>query len=152
MFDPDYVRIDLLKAKRKLYISYPEGSKERTDFLIASKKAELKHLQTLITPDMAELVYEEYIKQLKSELVNFTVCLLLGICFSLTLLVFHQSHPVNIFFLFWRVPSLIYGLIAANHLRHAIKDWNSIQPFREEYRLLQVKIDKLTGELKGFSK
>ena len=48
--DPDLVRIDLLRVKRKLFLQYQEGSKERQDFVVASKLSELGYLSKLADP------------------------------------------------------------------------------------------------------
>jgi len=148
-FDPDLVRVDLLRIKRKLYISYPEGSKERKDFLLASKVAELSYLQKLVEPDTVVMVFEEYAKQFKNEVINFILCLGLGVTMTFLMLGFHQLHPTNFFLLFWRMPCFIGIGFAGTHVGHAIENWKLFQPFKREYATLRGKIEKLTQELKG---
>jgi hypothetical protein len=151
-FDGDLVRVDLLKIKRKLYISYPEGSKERQDFLIASKLSELTYLQKLVEPDQVVMVFEEYARQLKNEVINFILCLGLGLSFTFLMLGFHQLHPTNFFLLFWRMPGFIGIGFAMSHIMHAIDNWQAFQPFKTEYATLREKIEKLTQDLKGLGR
>lgn len=151
-FDPDLVRVDLLRIKRKLYISYPEGSKERQDFLIASKLAELTYLQKLVEPDTIVMVFEEYAKQLKNEVINFILCLGLGLSFTFLMLGFHQLHPTSFFLMFWRMPAFTGIGFALSHVVHAIDNWKAFQPFKKEYATLRDKIEKLTQDLKGFGR
>ena len=150
--NPDQVRVDLLRIKRKLYISYPEGSKERQDFLLASKVSELSYLQKLIAPDIVDLVFEEYSKQQRAEAINFATSLASGICLSVMLLGFHQLHPQNMWLSTYPIPGLIGVGYAITHVFHAIKHWKSLQPFKEEYERIENKIERIIKEIKDISK
>lgn len=150
MLDGDKVRVDLLRVKRKLYISHPEGSKERADFLVASQRAELAYLKELYTPEMITLVYDEYTKQQKSEIINFVLCLTIGLCLSLMLLGFHQSHPTNWLLSLYKMPFLFGFVWALTHLYHSIEHYRTLKPFKDECLSIQNKIDKITDGLKGF--
>lgn len=150
--NPDQIRVDLLRIKRMLYISYPEGSKERQDFLLASKVSELGYLQKLITPNIVDLVFEEYSKQQRAEAINFTTCSLGGICLSVMLLGFHQLHPQTMWLLTYPIPCLIGVGYAITHVFHAVANWKSLQPFQEEYERINKKIEKILKEISDLSK
>lgn len=151
-FDPDNVRVDLLRIKRKLYISYPEGSKERSDFLIASKVSELGYLTKLVDPETVRIVFEEYKYRLRSEIYSFLSCIIIGFCLSMTLLGFHQSHPTNLWLALYKLPFLFGVGYSGTHIAHFIRDWKDFQPFRHEYENLKKKIAKLMDEIKGLTK
>src|ERR1035437_4316508 len=149
-FDPDLVRVDLMRIKRKIYISYPEGSKERKDFLLAFKLNELAYLQKLLDPVMVDLAFEEYNRQLKNEVINFGLCLVLGLCFTFMFLPYHQLHSTNLWLNFWCMPAVIGVLWASTHVYHAVKLWRQFKPFRREYNVIRRKIEKLGNEIGKF--
>jgi hypothetical protein len=150
--DPDHIRVDLLKVKRKIYISYPEGSDERKQFMLAAKMSELSYLQHLVTPDMVDMVFEEYLKVLKAELINFLIAFCLGCSLSITLFAFHRLYPDNMWLDFWYSPIVIGFGMAGQHVYHAVLNWRRLQPFKKEYNTLQSRIKKLLGEIKGLAK
>jgi hypothetical protein len=150
--NPDQVRVDILRIKRKLYISYPEGSKERQEFLLSSKLSELKHLQTLIAPDVMDVVFDEYHRQQRGELMNIGICLFGGLTLSIMLLGFHQLHPNNLWLKQFYIP-MIAGLgYATTHIFHSMKHFQLMQPVKNEYKKIQSKIDKLLKEISELSK
>ncbi len=150
--NPDQVRVDLLRIKRKLYISYPEGSKERQDFLLASKVSELSYLQKMISPDTVDLVFDEYSKQQRAEAINFAISLMSGMCLSVMLLGFHQLHPQNMWLSAYPIPGLIGIGYAITHVFHAMGHWKDVQPFKDEYEKIEKKIEKILKEIKDISK
>lgn len=150
--DPDYVRVDLLRIKRKLFLSFPEGSKERQDFVIASKLSELGYLSKLADPAVVAAVFEEYDKGMKFELINIATCIGMGACFTVMLLGFHQSHPTNFFLSFFPIPLAAGISWAATHVYHMIDQRRKFQPFKREYEVLRRKIEKLEEELRGLAK
>lgn len=150
--NPDQVRVDLLRIKRKLYISYPEGSKERREFLLASKLSELNYLQKLIAPDIIDMVFDEYKKQQKAEALNITMCLLGGSCLSVMLFGYHQLHPNNVWLTMYPFPMLLGAFTGITHVIHAIKHWKSLQPFKKEYEKLSKKVEKILKEIQDLSK
>ena len=148
MLDGDLVRVDLLRIKRLLFTSYPEGSKAQRDFLTASKISELGYLSRLVPPDIADLVFEEYRKVIKCELIEFAACLGVGFCLSLVLFSFHQAHP-NIVWLKWfSFPFGFGAYFAGKHAWHMIIEWRKIQPFKKEHKELKKRMDKLSKEIK----
>ena len=58
MDDRDNVRVDLLKFRRKAYLSYPQGSKERKTFLKTILQNELKITKQEMSPDIINLIIE----------------------------------------------------------------------------------------------
>jgi hypothetical protein len=150
--DHNNIRVDILRIKRKLYISYPEGSMERKEFLLASKLSELKYLQTLVAPDLIDTVFDEYKSQQRAETANICVCVIGGICLSVMMLGFHQLHPANIWLKSFYVPAIAgigYGL---THVYHFIQYHKSMIPFKLEYEKIGKKIEKLLKEIKDISK
>lgn len=146
--DPDQVRVDLLRVKRKLYISYPEGSKERTDFMLAAKMSELSYLQHLVTPDMVDIVFEEYLKVLKGELLSIFISLCVGGSFSVMCLGFHQLHQDSFLLSLWPIP-LVVGLTnAGRHVSHMVTNWRKLQPFKKDYAMLQGRISNVLSEIR----
>ncbi len=151
-FDPENVRVDLLRIKRKLYISYPEGSKERQDFLFASKLSELGYLQKLLDPATVEAAFEEYRYRLRSEIYSMLGSLVIGFLLSLMLLGFHQSHPTNVWLGLYKLPFLFGIGFGSSHIAHLINHYRDFQPFKVEYENLKIKIEKLVEEIKGLAK
>jgi|SRR5665213_348128 hypothetical protein len=151
-FDPDNVRVDLLKVKRKIYISYPEGSKEREDFLFASKLSELGYLTKLVDPVLVSDVYADYNDRLTSEVFTIVSCLGVGLGISIAMLGFHQSHPHSEWLSLYILPFLFGVGFAGTHVSHLVKNWKDFQPFRKECETLRKRIEKLTKEIKGLAK
>jgi hypothetical protein len=150
--DPDRVRIDLLVCKRKLYISYPEGSAQRQEFLFASKLTELTYLQKLVNPDIVNAVFGEYHKRLRLEVLNIVISIVFGFCLSVTLFGYHQAHLAITWLSFYKLPFFFGMFSAGTHTYHLIKHWQQFQPFKDEYATLKVKIEKLINEIKGLAK
>jgi hypothetical protein len=146
--DPDSVRVDLLKVKRKIYTSFPEDSQAQKDFLLASKHAEIRYLSGLVASDMVDLVFGEYKNSLKFELLDIGVCLGIGLCFSVMLFAFHQAHPKNIllgFFMGW--PLMVGFYFSSYHIWHIVDQWKKMKPFKKNVQEIKNKIEKLNGEL-----
>jgi hypothetical protein len=150
--DPDSVRVDLLRIKRKLYLSFPEGSKERTDFMVASKLSELGYLTKLADPETVAIVYAEYDRTKKFELLNIGFWFGIGLLFSVMLHAYHQLHPQSVWLSFYYFP-VIWGVFASGvHISHIVESWRKFQPFKKEFEVLTRRIDKLTQELKDLTK
>jgi len=150
-FDPDNVRVDLLKIKRKLYISYPEGSKERSDFLYASKLSELTYLQKLVDRDLVEEVFQEYSGQIKLEVFNIILSFGIGASLSVMLYGFHQLYT-SLWLSLFPLPVLVGIGVSIMHIIHIFEQQKQVKPFKDEYKILQAKIQKLVEELKGLAK
>lgn len=150
--NPDQIRVDIMRIKRKLYISYPEGSKERQEFLLASKLSELSYLQKMIAPDIVDLVFDEYKKQQRAEVINTTMCILSGSCLSTMLYGFHQLHPQNFWLSFYLVPGFVGFYYAMLHVGHAISHWKSLKPFKAEYEKISKKVERLMKEIGDIAK
>ena|ERR1035441_6349393 len=150
--DPDSVRVDLLRIKRKLFLSFPEGSKERQDFLIASKLSELGYLTKLADPETVDMAFAEYERLMKNKALTMLMGIGFGISLSVMMCGFHKLHPTSIVYSFFWLPG-IAGLIASLAiLWKMIDQWRKFQPFKKEYKILRQKIEKLIAELKGMVK
>lgn len=146
--NPDQIRVDLLRIKRKLYISYPEGSKERREFLLATKMAELNHLQKMIAPDLVDMVFTEYDRQQKAEVTKMSLWIIGGACFSAMLFAYHRLYPQSIWLeALYPMPTLIGLITGSTHLFHAAKHWQSFQPFKLEYEKIVKKVAKILKEI-----
>ncbi len=150
--NPDQIRVDLLRIKRKLYISYPEGSKERREFLLASKLSELNYLQKLIAPDLIDTVFDEYDKQQKAEAINIATSLLSGACLTIMLYGYHQLHPQNVWLTLYPFPAIMGTFYGVTHIIHAVEHWKSMQPFKKEYEKLRKKVEKILKEIQDLAK
>jgi|SRR6185295_3817402 len=150
--NPDQVRVDIMRIKRKLYISYPEGSKERRDFLLATKLVELNQLQKLIAPDLIDMVFYEYKKQQKAEAINITMSFLSGACLSIMMFGYHQLYPQNFWLSMFPVPAIIGVFYGCTHVIHAVEHWKSLQPFKNEYERLAKKVEKILKEIQDLTK
>jgi len=147
--DPDYVRVDLLKVKRKLFISYPEGSKERQVFITAAKVSELAYLQQLLPLETTEFIFEEYATHKHNQLKGIVICLGIGTFLSGTLFALHHMYPTSLWFNTFYVP-LIFGLIlSVVHAYYLVEAYRRFVPFKKEYDLIQEKRKKIVDELKG---
>lgn len=147
--DPDLIRVDLLKVKRKLFLSFPPGSQEQKDFLVAGKLSELGYLSKLVPEDMAEMVLQEYNQVVKTEVINIVLVLASGALLSTSLFIFHQAYPKNVWLYLFSLPFWVALGDAIRHVGHLITQYRAIKPFKEEYKLLQQRIKKLTDDLKG---
>lgn len=143
--DPDLVRVDLLRARRLIYKSYPDGSPEQKEFLLSSKRSELKYLS-----EVTELMFGEYKRFLQSELVAFIFCLSSGLCLSAVLFGFHELYPKSIWLAFFMAWPLMVGLyFASYHTWHIVEQWKKMQPFKKDFVALKKKIAKLNEELEN---
>jgi hypothetical protein len=150
MLDGDLVRVDLLKVKRLIYLSYGENSKERQDFLYASKLSELNYLSKLVPPEIVDMVFDEYARLRKDELKNIGLTLGIGLLVLMLMFNMHKLYPLVWVWKFWYAGIAGALLETVRHIGHMILDWRKVQLFREEYAELGKKIKKLTDELKGF--
>jgi len=150
--NPDQVRVDLLRIKRKLFISYPEGSKERREFLLATKLIELNHLQKMIAPDLVDMILDEYKKQQKAEAINITMSFLTGACLSVMLFGYHQLYPQNVWLSLYPVPLLSGFFYGMTHVVHAIEHYNALKPFKLEYEKISAKLQKILKEIQDLTK
>jgi hypothetical protein len=149
MLDSDLVRVDLLKVKRLIYLSYPEGSRERADFLYAAKLSELNYLSKIVPPEIVNMVFDEYAKLRKGELLSIGLSIGIGLSVAMFMFGMHKTFPLTWVWKFW-YAGIAGGLLeTVRHIGHMILDWRKVQPFREEYAELSKKIRKLTNELKG---
>jgi hypothetical protein len=141
--DPNDVRVDLIKVKRKLYISYPSGSKEQKDFLVASKLSEIGYLSKLVPSDLVDIVFEEYNKLVYSEMGYIGLGIGVGVLLSILLYKLTNGFPFV-----WLAP-LLGGLsVASFHGQHLYDEYKRMKPFQSELRMLQQKIKRLRAELK----
>lgn len=146
--DPDLVRIDLLRCKRQLYLMYPEGSKERSDFLATSKLSEINYLSNLVPKEVSALVFQEYRRTIKFEILDIVVYFAIGVAISSSLYFCHLFLPKNLWLHFWSVPFCLSIFESLRHIWYIVNQWKKMKPFRLEYKELQVRINKLRGELK----
>ena len=145
--DPDNIRVDVLKVKRKLFVSYPFGSKEQKDFLIASKLAELGYLTKLVPQSDVAIVFEEYEHAMRSEVLDVVMCFLLELLFTGSFFTFHLMFPKND----WVYLLLSFSLIVLGegirHITHMIDHRKKVKPFKDEFATLQRRIQKIKDEL-----
>ena len=149
--DSDNIRVDLLRVRRKLFLQYPEGSKERADFIFASKLSELSYLSKLVSPDVVDALYIEHSNIQKFELLNIFVCFGIGAFFMLMMFASHKALPHNIFLQWYSVPMVVGVIFALTHVFHLVDEWRKFKPVHNEYEGLRKKIEKLTEELKGLA-
>lgn len=145
MLDPDLIRVDVLRVKRKIYLSLPENRKK--DFLVASKLSELSYLQKIIPKDMADHMFDEYYKELKYQLINIFISLISGISISIFLWCWNKIFPHIALKYIWVLGLIIGFIVACKHAYFIYLDWQKIKPFREDYQNLQNRIGKLWEEM-----
>lgn len=150
--DPDRIRVDLIRAKRQVYISYPEGSPERKEFMLASKMNELRYLQKLAPHDMMDLMLEEYMAVVKLEALQIFTSLALGASLGLTLLGYHTLHPSSFLLSLWPIPIGLGIGFASQHIYHLVQNWRRLKPFKDDFLHIQSKITKLLNEIKNLAK
>jgi len=146
--DPDLVRCDLLKIKRKLYNSYPENSDARKNFLMASKLGEIGYLSKIVPPDVVNVVFDEYKFKVKQNLIDFIISLSLAISSGLLLNGCHQLYPKDLLFSLWYIFPCIFLLNGIRHLWNIGYAWYGMKDFRKEYKLIKEQIKKLSDEVK----
>lgn len=147
MLDPDLVRVDLLRVKRMMYKSFPDGSQAQKDFLLSAKKSEIKYLSALVSPEITDLVFDNYKKELRFELIDIWLCLGIGASLSVMGLGFHQLYPKSIFFKLFVVPIIVGIFLSLTHVWHIVEQWKKMQPIKKDYLDLTKRIEKLNKEL-----
>lgn len=146
--DPDLIRCDLLKIKRKIFLSFPEGSVERQNFILSSKLSELDYLSGLIPSSTSNSVFAEYEKSLVSELKYIFWGLGCGLCLSFILFLLHRLYPDNMFLIFFSVPFCMSALFSISPFLCMIDQWRKMKPFKKELHELQNRILKLSKEIR----
>lgn len=148
MIDPDLVRCDLLKIKRKLYNLYPENSLERKNFLMASKLGEIGYLSKIVPPDVVNLVFDEYHFKMKQKTIDMLLSFGIGIILSVVLNGYHILFPKNAILSFWCIPPVILFMIGGGHFWNLISTWWGMRDFKKEYKMIKNQIRKLSDEVK----
>lgn len=147
--EPDRIRVDLMKLKRKIFLSYPYGSRERKDFLLKNKLNEISFLSKMIPEESATVVFDAYKAALRLELLNIFIALCGGGCFAMMMVGFYAAYPKQTWLSCWYAP-LIMGLcFAGSHVKHIIDQWQGIKPFQKEYEKIQEQIKKLRKDTKN---
>jgi hypothetical protein len=150
--NPDQVRVDLLRIKRKLYLSYPEGSKERQDFLLGTKLAELTYLQGMIVPSAVDPILGEYARKQAVEYMDALFYLFAGVFSSAILLACRHFDPRNVWYRFWYLPIILWTAHANRPISRLIVNWRRLQPFKRECAKISKKVQKLMKEIHDLSK
>lgn len=118
MLDGDLIRVDLLKIKRLLYLSYAEGSQAQKDFLYASKLSELGYLKRLAPPEIVNFIYEEYARLRKDELKNIGLSIGIGLCAAMFMYGMHKEFPLTWIWKFWYAGIAGAFLEIGRHIGH----------------------------------
>lgn len=148
MLDSDLVRVDLLRLKRKLYNSYPEGSVERKTFLLASKISEIGYLSHVVPPDVVKFVFDEYHYKMKMELLDILLNFGLTISIGFLMRSLHNLYGKNIILSFWYFPLSLFFFNGLRHVWNVFSTWRSMRDFKNEYTIINDKIKKLSEEVK----
>jgi len=93
MDDKDRVRVDLLKFRRKAYLSYPEGSEERKVFLKIILQNELYNTEKEVPQELCQFIIEGEKIVLKNAIKEFLVGLLIAFSFyAASIMARHAWH------------------------------------------------------------
>lgn len=146
--DPDLVRVDLLKVKRKLYLSLADNPVEQKNFLLSTKKSELSYFKQQMPPELTEHVFQEHEKMLKKEYYHIGFNIMLAfVGLALSILLYKGFN--HLWILYMGLMPFMYGLCSAYfHMQHVSDAITKIQPFIKEYNTVTGHIKRLTNELK----
>lgn len=144
--DPDQVRVDLLKLKRKIFLSYPEGSTERETFLVKNKLSEISYLSKLVPEETAVMVFSAYQQRIRRELLAIFTCLCGGGMVTALMYGYHQLFPKILLLSLWHYPLIMGTVFALAHVVHILDSWKKVEPFRRQYESIQKQIAQLRNE------
>ena len=150
MIDPDSVRVDLLRVKRKIYEMYPEGSEERKSFVILSKLSEMGYLMNLVPPKEIARITDQYKAELRSELKSVFYKFMWGGGISIWFFIAHLDFPNSLLFCFWWVGLVVAFIDSLRNGFSALKIAKKMNPFFNEYKVVQNRIQEITKDLKDF--
>lgn len=147
--DPDRIRVDLLRAKRKVFLEYPEGSLERKNFLLVAKMSEVDYLTKTIPVELVTSVVGDFERAVKDEAKIGVMALFTGVFLSAFLYIFHVIYPENFLLSLWRVGWFVGIAEMLRHGWHVVGMRKKVTPLLKEYDALKEKIKKLNNEIKG---
>jgi len=146
MDDQDSVRVDLLKFRRKAFLSYPEGSPERKTFLKVILQNELRITENEMPQDFMNLVLEGSTEVLKDTLKN--VLILLGILFicSYTFIeLWPKIHFLAVIFLIGGVGCIIEsGLRIKNYFSYR----KSMEVVKQYSNDIKKQMNRISNDIK----
>ena len=145
--DPDQIRVDILKVQRKIFLSYPQGSKEREDFLRSSKIHSINYLSKLVPKELASEIFDEFEKGITEEIQNIAIKIFAGSLFPLIMFILHLYYPKVQLLNLWAVGWLLVIPHIIPNLLNIYKHWKKFEPFKKEYLDLQERIKKLQEDL-----
>ena len=150
MDEKENIRVDLLKFRRKAYLSYPEGSNERKTFLKVILENELRHTENDVPPEFMDLILAGSAEVLKSTLKE--VFILFGICVLCSFLfveMWPKIHYLDIIFLVGGAGCLISsGLKIKDYFRYR-KNMGIIEKHANDVKKQMNRISNDIKRLEG---
>ena len=141
----DRIRVDLLKFRRKAFLSYPEGSPERKTFLKTILQNELRLTTQEMPQDVLNLVVEGdkfFFKQAVKKALpwfGFSICMTAAFAF-----IFHRSVLSYIFL-------IMGGISMAGGLEHIIEYFNyreSVKIIEEYSNDVRKHMDRISSDIR----
>lgn len=153
LMEPDQIRVDLLKVRRKMYLSYPENSQERKNFLLLSKLSELGYLSGIAPEKLANSMFEKYDIAMNRMGVQITLSLFFGIIFSWLFVITSFMFPNVLFLKFaWIIPAYLGLTFSLDPIYKVCRFYKAMKPFRDAYLKLKKRVNLLheeTQKLRG---
>jgi hypothetical protein len=144
MSDPEQIRVDLLKFRRKAYLSYPEGSWQRKTFLKTILQNELRLTKQEMPHDLINFLVEgdkvvlwDMVKQFLSWAAFSALCV---IAFA-----FLHSYWSSFIFLFVGAGSLGVGLF---YIYEYWRYRNSVSKVKKYFNDMQQYMNKISNDIK----
>jgi len=145
MIDKDLIRVDLLKFRQKVYLSYPKGSPQRKQFLKTILQTELQLSKKEIPSDLLDFVAGGKKTVLWNSLKYLAVwfsCFLIS-CISFFL--FYQYSPLASLFLF---TGGFFLFLCSEPIKEYWKYHKRVKEIQKYSNDMKLYMAKLTNEIK----
>jgi hypothetical protein len=144
--DRDNVRVDLLKFRRKAYLSYPPGSPERKHFLKTVLQNELILAKNDMSQDVINLIIDGdkiVVKDtIKQCIIRFVAAILCAIVFVVTRPIIHNFAFVYL------VMSTICSILGFDSLYDYWKYYKSINVVKKYSNGIKQQMNRITNDIK----
>lgn len=146
MDDKDLIRVDLLKFRRKAFLSYPEGSPERKTFLRVILQNELQVTEHEMPQDFMNLVLEGSGVVLKKLLKDVSFLLGIGLITGATFIeTWPKVHSLALIFLITSVGCFVETTMK---IIEYFKYRKSMEVVKEYSNDIKKQVNRISNDIK----